>query len=359
MFVELVYGILTNSLGLISDSAHMFFDCSALVLSLLASYFASFPPSDRFSYGYGRVEVVSGLTNCVFLVFVAFSITMESVERIVNPEVIHSDKLLVVAVLGLLVNLVGIAFFHTHEHHHHHHEKPAAATIATHDETNLNHSDLIILESKSEVSVSESNGPANGSNGSSSISDTESPPTSDAAVPVSATVTEQRQNSYVVLEMDPPLHSEHENENLSGVLLHIIADALGSVGVIISALLIKYFNLVLADAICSLIISALILASIVPLLKSTLSMLLLYSPAKLQEKLESVATEILSLSEISDCTNIRLWRYRKEEIVADVKIEIDQGCNHNAIIKKLRKIMKAKKIKRCTIQLDTIRTQEK
>jgi zinc transporter 5/7 len=70
MFVELAYGIWTNSLGLISDSFHMLFDCTALAIGLYASVIARWRANDRFSYGYGRVELLSGFANGVFLVFV-------------------------------------------------------------------------------------------------------------------------------------------------------------------------------------------------------------------------------------------------------------------------------------------------
>jgi zinc transporter 5/7 len=108
MFVEVIYGFISNSLGLITDGVHMFFDCSALVLALLASYMASFPANESFNYGYGRIEVLSGLTNCVFLIFVACSIVLESVQRLMRPQQVIGDQLIVVSVLGLLVNLVGV-----------------------------------------------------------------------------------------------------------------------------------------------------------------------------------------------------------------------------------------------------------
>lgn len=78
--VELVYGFWTNSLGLISDSFHMFFDCTALVGGLVASLIARKSANDRYSYGYGRAEVMGGLINGLFLVFVALFIFKESLE---------------------------------------------------------------------------------------------------------------------------------------------------------------------------------------------------------------------------------------------------------------------------------------
>jgi zinc transporter 5/7 len=58
--VEFMYGFLTNSLGLISDGFHMLFDCSALVMGLVASVMARWTATRQYSYGYGRVEILAG-----------------------------------------------------------------------------------------------------------------------------------------------------------------------------------------------------------------------------------------------------------------------------------------------------------
>jgi len=85
MFVELIYGYMSNSLGLISDSFHMLFDCMALFIGLCASYIAKMPADSKYTYGYGRVETLSGLFNGIFLVFIAFNVFCESIERIFEP----------------------------------------------------------------------------------------------------------------------------------------------------------------------------------------------------------------------------------------------------------------------------------
>lgn len=63
MFVEFLYGFLTNSLGLISDACHMLFDCVALAIGLYASYISKVPANDRFTFGYGRAKTVSGFIS--------------------------------------------------------------------------------------------------------------------------------------------------------------------------------------------------------------------------------------------------------------------------------------------------------
>ena len=67
MGVQAVYGYLTDSLGLLSDSIHMFFDCVALAVGLFAAVMSKWPPSDRFPYGFGKIETLSGFANGVFL----------------------------------------------------------------------------------------------------------------------------------------------------------------------------------------------------------------------------------------------------------------------------------------------------
>ena len=67
MLVQLAYGVATGSLGLLSDSIHMLFDCLALAVGLAAAVMSKWPPSARFPYGYGKVDTLAGFANGVFL----------------------------------------------------------------------------------------------------------------------------------------------------------------------------------------------------------------------------------------------------------------------------------------------------
>jgi zinc transporter 5/7 len=93
--VEFLYGFLTNSLGLISDGFHMLFDCSALVMGLVASVMARWTANRQYSFGYGRVEILAGFINALFLIVIAFFIFLEAIERLIDPPPINTDKLLV------------------------------------------------------------------------------------------------------------------------------------------------------------------------------------------------------------------------------------------------------------------------
>ena len=135
MFVEMSYGVYANSLGLISDAFHMLSDCFSIFIALVASYISSGPADRIYTYGYERIEVLAGLFNGIFLVFIAFNVFCQSIERLFEPEYIETESLLMISVLGLLVNVIGLVFFHEHAHlgHHHHHHEEKKDTVGNHN----------------------------------------------------------------------------------------------------------------------------------------------------------------------------------------------------------------------------------
>ncbi len=172
----------------------MLFDCTALLVGLYASLMSRWKATRLYSYGYGRVEILSGFVNGLFLVVIALFVLEEALHRIHDPPNVSTDKLLFVSVAGFIVNLIGIVTFswnHTHSHSHGGHS---------------------------------------------------------------------------------------HNANMRGVFLHVLADTMGSVGVIISTLLIQQFGWYIADPICSIFIAVLIFISVLPLLRDSAEILLLATP---------------------------------------------------------------------------------
>ena len=80
---------------MISDGFHMLFDCSALVMGLFAAVISQWKPTRVYSYGFGRVEVLSGFINGLFLVIIALFVFIESLSRLFEPPEINTDRLLV------------------------------------------------------------------------------------------------------------------------------------------------------------------------------------------------------------------------------------------------------------------------
>lgn len=108
MLAEAVTGILTRSLALLADAGHMLTDAGALGLSLLAVSFSERGPSPQRTFGYYRAEILAALANAVVLLLMSFYILYEAWQRFKDPPVVASWPMLVVAAIGMGVNLVGI-----------------------------------------------------------------------------------------------------------------------------------------------------------------------------------------------------------------------------------------------------------
>ena len=106
--VELVGGVLSNSLALLGDAGHMFTDTLALGLSLFALTLARRPASQNRTYGFHRAEVLAALTNGAILILISVYIFYEAYQRFVEPPEVRGGLMLTVAAIGLVANLVGI-----------------------------------------------------------------------------------------------------------------------------------------------------------------------------------------------------------------------------------------------------------
>lgn len=111
-FLELFWWIFSKSLALISDSFHMFSDVFALVLSLVAIYYASKKPTKKFTYWFLRVEILAAFVNWLALLLIAIWICYEAIVRIFNPETIDFNTMIIIASIWLLVNIIFTIVLH-------------------------------------------------------------------------------------------------------------------------------------------------------------------------------------------------------------------------------------------------------
>ncbi len=284
MFVEIFVGYWTNSLGLISDAGHMFFDCGSLFLGLFATVVSRLKTSDHnYSYGYSRFEVLAGFVNGIFLIFVAGFVFLESIERISIPHDMKTDGLLLTSISGFVVNIIGLVYFHDHAHSH---------------------------------GGSSGNKACDGSH--------------------------QHGHSHG----NHHGHSHGSNQNMHGVYLHILADALGSGGVIVSSLLVEYKGLTIADPICSFCISILIFArfvlffifllyyhylnlrylSAIPLLSDTAETLMNMIPNDKYEEFEDCLAKVHKNIEVVQIRDPHLWLLSSNIYIASVTVVVkDEG----------------------------------
>jgi cobalt-zinc-cadmium efflux system protein len=108
LIAELIGGILTNSLALISDAAHMFTDTAALAISLAAIRIGKRQADHRRTFGYYRFEILAAAFNAVLLFMVALYILFEAYQRLKSPPEIQSGVMLIIASMGLVINLISM-----------------------------------------------------------------------------------------------------------------------------------------------------------------------------------------------------------------------------------------------------------
>ncbi|KAK0643227.1 cation efflux family-domain-containing protein [Cercophora newfieldiana] len=280
MVVQAVYGYLTNSLGLLSDSIHMFFDCVALAVGLFAAVASKWPPSERFPYGFGKIETLSGFANGIFLMLISVEIMIEAFERFLEGrETKRLGELFVVSTLGLVVNLAGMAALGGHHHHGHGH---------SHGHSHAHTPGLPVGE-KSGC------GGHDHDHGHSHSHDHDHDHGHD----------EKHGHSHGA-HSHGHSHS-HDNENMHGIYLHILADTMGSGAVIVSTILTHYWRWSGWDPLASFLIAVLILLSAIPLVKSAGKTLLLTVPPEVEYVLRETLPGVAGLKGVAGYAAPRLW----------------------------------------------------
>ncbi|MGW1957461.1 cation diffusion facilitator family transporter [Streptomyces sp. NPDC001920] len=108
MLVEIVGGVVADSLALVADAAHMATDAVGLGMALLAIHFANRPPSTKRTFGYARAEILAALANCLLLLGVGGYVLYEAVERFFTPADTEGGLMIVFGAIGLVANMISL-----------------------------------------------------------------------------------------------------------------------------------------------------------------------------------------------------------------------------------------------------------
>lgn len=436
MVVEFVTGFMSNSLGLISDACHMLFDCAALAIGLYASYISRLPANNQFNYGRGRFEVLSGYVNAVFLVLVGVLIVLESIERILDPQEVSTNSLLSVSIGGLLVNVIGLIFFHeehhhahggcshshphSHSHHHdqhshdhighndlghgehhncnsgahkfpeksclehndhdghhshnlhgcadshkedhisgptncrnhldhaHHHPHDHQADNHVHESLPCSSSSSLHTYSYESHNEAEYHGPGAGSHNHEHCSDTQS---------CSSLANHDSQPRKLPAggEKSQKHQHRHIDHNMEGIFLHVLADTMGSVGVVISTLLIKYKGWLVADPACSIFISVLIVSSVIPLLRNSAEILLQRVPRVYEQDLKEAVNDIMKIKGICGIQNLHVWSFTNTDVVGTLNLHVSTETDKASTKAKVSQIFHDAGVKDLTLQVECVR----
>ncbi|MFJ8028084.1 cation diffusion facilitator family transporter [Streptomyces sp. NPDC096311] len=212
MVVEIVGGLMADSLALVADAAHMATDAVGLGMALLAIHFANRPPSGNRTFGYARAEILAALANCLLLLGVGGYVLYEAIHRFVTPADTEGGLTVVFGLIGLVANTISLTLL---------------------------------------------------------------------------------------------LRGQKESLNVRGAFLEVVADALGSVAVIISAVVIMTTGWQAADPIASILISIMIVPRTWKLLHETLEVLLEAAPKNVD--MAEVRAHILALPGVEDVHDLHAW----------------------------------------------------
>ncbi|KAL5006688.1 hypothetical protein ScPMuIL_015494 [Solemya velum] len=311
------------------DSFHMLSDVVALIVGF-ASVRISKWRTQKNTFGWARAEVLGALVNAVFLVALCFSILVEALKRLVEVEEIKDPKLLlIVGVLGLLVNIVGLFLFHNHGHSHgghghgHSHGGP--------DE----HTESDNLMQKQKFNGSVMNREALGS--------------------------DEESENVIEIEMVLPKKAIASGSqlNMRGVFLHVLGDALGSIIVVISALVIWFGEgkwVYYMDPGMSIVMVCIILSTTIPLLKESGFILLQTVPTHIQvtdikEKIEKI-TGVLAVHEF------HVWQLAGNRIIASAHLRCHNLKEYMSIASTIKDLFHNEGIHSTTIQPEFVDVEE-
>ncbi|ODQ81395.1 hypothetical protein BABINDRAFT_160735 [Babjeviella inositovora NRRL Y-12698] len=340
-FLEAIIGYSVNSLALIADSFHMLNDIISLIIALWAvNVSKSRGPDAKYTYGWQRAEILGALMNAVFLLALCFTIFIEVIQRFISPPEITNPKLiLVVGTAGLISNIVGLFLFHDSGHSHSHGGLSGGHSHG-HDAESLESPDgssvadimpqavvAKVLDEHSALLSEHEHGHSH-SHGSSHDS-----------------------------EPAPAKPKKKKSLNMEGVFLHVLGDALGNVGVIVTAIFIwktDYTWKFYSDPLVSLFITIIIFSSALPLCKATSRILLQASPSHISA--DKIIERILRIDGIVSVHDFHLWMLNESKTIASLHVELESGNAYSSpasfmdITKQIRTLLHEYGIHTATVQ---------
>ena len=257
-FAELIAGFLTNSLALLSDAGHMVSDIAAMFLSLLAFRLARRPATLSSTYGYHRMEILAALFNGLALWLIVGVIFAAAYNRFFQPPEVESRGMIIVAALGLLVNMIaGWILYGSH----------------------------------------------------------------------------------------------HENLNVRGAYLHVVSDAVGSIGAIVAGIIMLTTGWYIADPLISVFIGLLILYSSWSLIRDSVIILMQSVPKGI--RLEDVQATIEAVAGVSKVHDLHVWAVTSGIFTLSAHAVVENGEDFHEVLNGIERILKQRfNIEHTTIQLE-------
>jgi cobalt-zinc-cadmium efflux system protein len=246
-FVELIGGLYYHSIALVTDASFMAVNISGQIIALWVTRLARRLPNKVNTFGYERAKVLSGLFNGILVGFILFYVLTEAVQKIMHPQPIEADKVLVIAVLGLFANAFGLV----------------------------------------------------------------------------------------------QLYKYAKDVNIKGALLLILNDTLGSVGVIGSAVIIRYTHLWIVDPLAGILIGCLAAYPTFFLIRDSVQILMEGNPAKID--VDDVSDFLhQTFPDIRNVKDMHIWGLSPEKIILVARVRTDGMVYHRNTMKLMKNLLREK-----------------
>ena len=279
--IQLVVGFNIGSLAVISDAGHMLVDVAGLVMALIAISFTQKPATAVRTYGFFRAEILASLLNSIFLILLSVFVIYEAAQRIFTPPEVSGLPIVIVASIGLGINLLGIRLL-----------------------------SKVQLENQSHIHGEKTNS-----------------------------------------------HPE-ENLNIHGAYLEVLADTIGSVGVIVAGIIILTTKFYLADPLISIGIVALILPRTWLLLRKSIHILIEGAPSHLRH--EEIKNSIMGVRGVTGVFDLHIWTITSGIHALSAHVVIIDNKRSGEILQEINSILEKNfSINHATIQIETYHESNK
>uniref|UniRef100_A0A914EPZ9 Uncharacterized protein n=1 Tax=Acrobeloides nanus TaxID=290746 RepID=A0A914EPZ9_9BILA len=305
IMLEVAGGYLAHSLAIMTDAFHMISDLASFMISILAIHLAKKQPTNRFSFGYQRAEVLGALTSkkpgvkvknkklkCIIIVWILTLILVYlAIVRIIHGDYeIEADTMMVTAGIGVIFNIIMgfILYFgktgHTHFGVSHSHEH------GSHVHPTKNGDPHIEVGHHEHKGHGHDHGHDHGHG-----------------------------------------HGHgQENLNIRAAFVHVLGDLVQSLGVLVAAIIIKFTHFELADPICTFLFSVLVLITTAGVAKDTIRVLMEAAPTHID--IESVQTNLLSIKGVEGVHSMRIWSLKMDSTSISVHLETIKDADLNHIV---------------------------
>lgn len=291
LVVEVVFGLLTGSLALLADAGHMVADAGGLALALFAISYSRKPPTPQRTFGFYRLEILAALANGVVLILISFYILYEAYWRIIEPRQIEVLPMLVVACVGLVVNVIGILLLKSHSHN----------------------------------------------------------------MPLDSV---KRDNPTSAGDHDHPKKEKEGDLNMQGAYLEVLSDTLGSVGIIIAAVVIYVTGFILADPIVSIALALFIFPRTWRLLNRSLHILMEGVPANISH--EEVKNAILQIKGVTGIFELHIWTITSGLNALSAHVVVIDPSRSLQVLQEINSLLEKNfRIAHATIQIEGYHDQTK